>query len=210
MTCEFWKFLKVSNLHFFGWDKYLNHFCNIGFHDFTMNYYTEISSGYEELHKEEQLKKLRIIKDNLILSKNARILDVGCGPCWSAEFFENVVGVDPAFELLHRNKKVKTIQARAEALPFKDHCFDVVLCVTAVHHFDLEWRSRAGSNGSGLTTRHQFIPAHLRLLLEVLSVADVFWRSKHARTPRVGAIECLDCERYRNSPAVSLGRANIC
>ena len=101
-----------------------------------MNYYNQIAASYEELHREEQLAKLRIIKENLKLEGNEKILDIGCGQCWSTEFFDNVVGIDPAFGLLDKRKSV--VNGMAEQLPFLDHSFDIILCVTAVHHFDIE------------------------------------------------------------------------
>ena len=101
-----------------------------------MDYYNQIAGSYEELHKEEQLNKLRIIKENLHLSGTEKILDVGCGPCWSTEFFNHVAGIDTAFGLLDNGKLV--VNGEAERLPFKNASFDVVLCVTAVHHFDVE------------------------------------------------------------------------
>ncbi|HLC75117.1 MAG TPA: class I SAM-dependent methyltransferase [Candidatus Nanoarchaeia archaeon] len=94
-------------------------------------YYETLAQGYEELHRDEQLEKLAIIRDNLVLRGNERILDVGCGPCWSTDFFPNVVGVDP----VKYNSQV--IQASAEKLPFADKSFDIILCVTAIHHFEL-------------------------------------------------------------------------
>jgi ubiquinone/menaquinone biosynthesis C-methylase UbiE len=102
---------------------------------FFMSYYNQISGGYEELHKEEQFAKLRLIQGNLVVPSHVRVLDVGCGPGWSAEFFENVVGVDPA---IYPNTVVPVIHAPAEKLPFGDHSFDIILCVTAIHHFDLD------------------------------------------------------------------------
>lgn len=95
-------------------------------------YYQTIASGYEELHQEEQLNKLRIIREHLKLDGHERILDVGCGPCWSKEFFRNVVGIDT----VQYNKDV--ITASAESIPFPDGTFDVILCVTAIHHFELD------------------------------------------------------------------------
>ena len=44
-----------------------------------MTYYDQISQGYEELHKEEQLKKVELIKKHLKLNKENKLLDVGCG-----------------------------------------------------------------------------------------------------------------------------------
>ena len=97
-----------------------------------MTYYQETAPGYEELHREEQLSKLRIICDNLDLSGTKKILDVGCGPLWSAEFFEAIVGIDPVFT----GKNV--IHAWAEKIPFPDNSFDIILCITAIHHFQLK------------------------------------------------------------------------
>jgi len=34
-----------------------------------MNYYDEIAQGYEELHKEEQEKKIAIIKEEITINK---------------------------------------------------------------------------------------------------------------------------------------------
>ncbi len=99
-----------------------------------MTYYNQIAHSYEQLHKEEQFAKLHLIKENLAAPAGAKILDVGCGPGWSAEFFDNVVGIDPAEGLLSKSGVV----GYAEQLPFRDHSFDIILCVTAVHHFELD------------------------------------------------------------------------
>ncbi len=110
-----------------------------------MTFYDTIAPSYEALHREEQLRKLRIIREHLALPREARILDVGSGPCWSAELFDCVTGVDPSLGLLRlarnstRNRSMpELLQARAEALPFRNHTFDAVLCVTAIHHFELD------------------------------------------------------------------------
>ena len=102
-----------------------------------MNYYDSTASGYIELHRDEQMHKLRLIRENISLKKGARVLDVGCGPCWSFEFFENVTGVDPSRQLLALSKNKNVRVGRAEELPFADHSFDFILCVSAIHHFDL-------------------------------------------------------------------------
>ena len=101
-----------------------------------MNYYDETAKGYNELHGEEQLNKLRIIADEIKVSKDTKLLDVGCGTGLSAKVFNcNIVGIDPAEKLLEQ-APFKTLKAKAESLPFKDHEFDVVIAVTSIHNFD--------------------------------------------------------------------------
>lgn len=101
-----------------------------------MNYYDEISQGYGELHSEEQRAKAEIILQNLKVSENDELLDVGCGNGASGALFPcRKTGIDPSAQLL---KKVpfKAIHGKAENLPFPDHSFDIVISLTAVHNFD--------------------------------------------------------------------------
>ena len=101
-----------------------------------MNYYDETARGYDELHGEEQLKKLKIIADEIKATKDTKLLDVGCGTGLSAKVFNcNITGIDPAENLL-KQCSFKTIKAKAESLPFKDNSFDVVIAVTSIHNFD--------------------------------------------------------------------------
>ena len=105
------------------------------------NYYDQISSGYEELHKEEQEKKLGIIKKELNgrISKNTLLLDVGCGTGITSNFDCSVFGADPAIKLLEKSLERKKpdfrVCAEAEHLPFKDNSFDIVVSVTALQNF---------------------------------------------------------------------------
>jgi len=104
-----------------------------------MNYYNSISSGYDELHEEEQLKKCKIIAE-YFNSKNKKILDVGCGTGIAANFFHCKAGIDPAEKLIEiaRKKypKIKFLVAKSEKLPFKDNQFDAVISITAIQNFD--------------------------------------------------------------------------
>ena len=105
-----------------------------------MNYYNEISEGYEELHKQEQLKKVKIIKKYLKVSKSDKLLDVGCGTglttsSWRCKRY----GIDPAENMLKKAKlknKIIYKKASAEKIPFKNHLFDVVVSITAIQNFD--------------------------------------------------------------------------
>lgn len=102
-------------------------------------YYDEWSEGYEELHKEEQLAKARIIRNKLELKKTDKLLDVACGTGLYLGLFDcQVMGVDPSKGLLERNPFPHK-QAFAEELPFPDNQFDIVICITAIHIFtDIE------------------------------------------------------------------------
>lgn len=97
-----------------------------------MDYYNTISKSYNELYGEEQEEKLRIIKEKI--NPKGKILDLGSGTGLSKKYFKDIVCVEPSTKLSSQND----IKARAENLPFKDKSFDWVLCLTSIHHFDLE------------------------------------------------------------------------
>ena len=96
-----------------------------------MTYYDEISEGYEELHKEEQLKKIVVIKKYLKPKPEEKLLDVGCGTGlttipWNCKKY----GIDPARKLLERAKNKDKIEyklAPAESIPYPDNFFDIVI-----------------------------------------------------------------------------------
>lgn len=101
-----------------------------------MDYYGNISEGYDELYRDEQIKKLSIIKSKIKTGKNSKLLDVGCGSGLSSDFGCFVVGIDPSMRLLENNKNKMKIRGVAEMLPFRDGSFDWVISVTAMHNFD--------------------------------------------------------------------------
>ncbi|MFH1590105.1 MAG: class I SAM-dependent methyltransferase [archaeon] len=99
-------------------------------------YYDDIADGYETLHKEEQLKKLNIIKENFEVKEDDLMLDVGCGTGFSSEVFKcKIIGLDPSAELL-KKCSFRTVKVGAEEIPFLDHYFDIVISVTAIHNFE--------------------------------------------------------------------------
>ncbi|MBU1200989.1 MAG: class I SAM-dependent methyltransferase [Nanoarchaeota archaeon] len=100
-----------------------------------MTYYDSIASGYEQLHRNEQLKKLLLIKSNLDLKPDDLMLDVGCGQGFSAEIFDcKIIGLDPSSKLL-KMCPFRTVVGVAEEIPFLDNYFDIVISVTAIHNF---------------------------------------------------------------------------
>ncbi len=101
-----------------------------------MDYYGQIAESYNELHGEEQIAKARIVLQNLTISPNDSLLDVGCGTGIATELFPcRKTGIDPSAELL-KSAKFKVIVGKAESLPFPDNSFDIVISLTAVHNFD--------------------------------------------------------------------------
>ena len=102
-----------------------------------MTYYNEIAEGYEELHKEEQLKKIEIISKNIRINKNDLLLDVGCGTGITTKPWKcKKIGIDPAIRLLQKASDGIYINAEAEHIPFKANSFDCVISITAIQNFN--------------------------------------------------------------------------
>ena len=99
--------------------------------------YDTIASGYNELHREEQLRKLHIVKGNVNITSNTTVLDVGCGTGLSAFFNCKLQGIDPSVEML-KYCSFPATEGKAEHLPFADNSFDLVMCITVLHHTDIE------------------------------------------------------------------------
>jgi len=114
-----------------------------------MDYYNEISEGYNELHKAEQLNKVRIIISNYDFT-NKKILDIGSGPGYLLEYlienninFKEYTGIDPSVKLMKLSKyykiKIKKnkkfIKSKIEDFKFKKK-YDIIVIISSIHHFD--------------------------------------------------------------------------
>jgi len=106
-------------------------------------YYDGIAEGYDNLYGKEQEEKMSIIKNNIEIDKDTKILDIGCGTGISTNFDCECVGMDPSEELIKiaknkdKNPKHKYIIEKGEninKINFKEKEFDYILCVSAVHH----------------------------------------------------------------------------
>jgi demethylmenaquinone methyltransferase/2-methoxy-6-polyprenyl-1,4-benzoquinol methylase len=112
-----------------------------------MEYYNSIASGYNELYRDEQLTKLKLIRDylrenNKLPGDSDIILDVGCGTGVTGEVFNNrIIGIDPSIELIKQANETDAmqgycIQAMAEYLPFQDVYFNLTIALTSVQNFE--------------------------------------------------------------------------
>jgi ubiquinone/menaquinone biosynthesis C-methylase UbiE len=106
-----------------------------------MTYYDDIAKGYEELHGEEQEKKIALIRQHLVIHKTDKLLDVGCGSGLTTRVWDcDRTGIDPARKLIEKAQKSDPegvyIVAPAEDIPFPAATFDVVLSITALQNFE--------------------------------------------------------------------------
>lgn len=97
-----------------------------------MNYYNKIAKGYDELHRQEQSKKIDIIKEDIQLKGLA--LDIGCGTGLSSKPF-NAIGLDKSFNMLKEGNLKRCVNAEAENIPFKNGVFNSIISLTAFHNF---------------------------------------------------------------------------
>ena len=124
------------------------------------SYYDALAPGYDELHKEEQLRKLVILLEKLKITQADRVLDVGCATAFSFECLPpgcRFQGVEPSRGLIAQSRhRDKILCCKAEELPYPDRFFTVVLSVTALQNFDdprrgLEQMRRVGSDRFGIS-----------------------------------------------------------
>lgn len=109
-----------------------------------VSYYDGIAEGYDELHLEEQKEKFRVLRENLSLPENSKVLDVGCGTFFSRKYFPwDMWGIEPSskmvglFALENPSLKDRVRVGFAEELVkiYGKKVFDGVICVSVAHHF---------------------------------------------------------------------------
>lgn len=105
--------------------------------------YDRLAPTYEKRYSVDPLQGISDALVNLAgRSKAQRILEVGCGTGhWLRELrphVEALYGADASLGMLRGGERstAHLTAALANALPFKDHSFDLIFCVNAVHHFD--------------------------------------------------------------------------
>ncbi len=105
----------------------------------SSTYYSTIAKSYNELHGEEQKKKLEVVKSLIHPKPTDILLDIGCGTGISSDWPCTVVGIDSSeklIEIARQDHLGKTfIVGFAEKLPFTAGYFDFCICLTALHNF---------------------------------------------------------------------------
>jgi len=148
-----------------------------------MGYYDTIALGYNELHSEEQLRKLRIIANELKPKHGHWLLDVGCGTGLSEKVFGKsgceMVGVEPSKELA-KLSKFKVHISKAEQMPLPSGFFDFVICVTALHNFT--------SAEKGLKEMKRVAKADAKLAITVLK-----------KSPKAASLKSLIAKTFKIS-----------
>lgn len=146
------------------------------------DYYDSIAAGYEELHKEEQLKKVAFVKKFVKVNSKDKLLDVGCGTGISTEMWKcNRYGIDPSEKLLNIGRAlrpdIKFYKGSAEKLPFKAREFDFVISITAIQNFTdiekgLKEIKRVGK-GSYVLTFLKRSPKRKEIINQINQIFDV-------------------------------------
>ena len=97
-------------------------------------FYDTTAEKYDERHDNVRTKYMRSIEQKLIKKFAAgKVLDIGCGTGRHLKY--GGIGLDISAGMLRHAKKKgfdNLVQAKAEDLPFRDNCFDSVLCMFTV------------------------------------------------------------------------------
>jgi demethylmenaquinone methyltransferase/2-methoxy-6-polyprenyl-1,4-benzoquinol methylase len=111
----------------------------------VMRRYDLTAQMYDVRYAEEQEAKYKVALENLSVTCNSIVLDVGCGTgllfSHVAVEAETIAGVDVSKKLLLQARKrarkfrsVHLVQADADHLPFKNACFSVVFAFTVLQN----------------------------------------------------------------------------
>jgi len=170
----------------FGYVDVENYLKKLVYFPIMNTYYDHISEGYEELHKKEQLKKVKLISKFLKPKPEEKLLDVGCGTGLTTEPWKcKRYGIDPAKKLLAKARKKQEIEyklAPAEKIPYSDNFFDIVISITAIQNFKniekgLKEIKRVGKDRFVLTflkksSKKEFIENKIKELFKVKKIIE--------------------------------------
>ncbi|KAF5413914.1 MAG: Ubiquinone/menaquinone biosynthesis C-methyltransferase UbiE [Candidatus Methanogaster sp.] len=115
----------------------------------SKHYWDQVARNYDDRHLNKwtvhwYIDKQRVESLQSIINDNENnVLDVACGTGYYLRLFlnnnKNIIGMDLSEEMIRvcRQKGLfMTMVANYEKLPFKDHSFDIVLCINAFQYAD--------------------------------------------------------------------------
>jgi len=118
-----------------------------------IEWYDSLSSSYDELYAEEQLRKYKIAFHKLgtlpekSRNESIKVLDAGCGTCLITKELNNnfknfyYVGLDLSINQLLKARvcnvaslksAIELVAGDIESLPLRENVFDIVLCFTVL------------------------------------------------------------------------------
>lgn len=103
---------------------------------------------YSKWMKENQLGKYDDMK-TMLSGLNGRILDIGVGPGW----FEDTTGIRAVGIDVDKNSRANVV-ACGDSLPFREGCFDSVVCLDTIHLINGKDVSRVLKKGGLFLVSH--------------------------------------------------------
>jgi len=151
--------------------------------------YKQLAPGYNQLHQQEQERKLELARSLLDPQSTDTILDVGCGTGLSSKLPGKITGIDPSEEMLDKNPIKNKVLGKAENLPFLDNSFDKLICLSVLQNVDnleqaLKEMARVTKNravisvpkrSNVLPTLKSHIPSHFLIEKQIEDSIDWFF-----------------------------------
>ena len=111
----------------------------------TIHHYNQLAPVYDTQYADEQTEKIEATLENVSLSKNDFVLDVGCGTGllfpYIASRVQLLIGIDTSQKLIKKAKTHKKpypnthiILADADHLPFANQTFHTIFAITLLQN----------------------------------------------------------------------------
>lgn len=153
-------------------------------------YYEKIGNEYNNIRldaKNDRENVIEIIK-KYVNTKNARILDIGCGTGKYGEMMQEngykVVGIDKSVTQINQAKQIiEAYEADATNIPFEDNSFDVCTMIIMIQQLSKEDRIKA------FKEVHRILKPNGILIIKTCSHDDLKYRFTAKFFPRTLEID---------------------
>ena len=117
--------------------------------DYVLEFYNKIAKHFQQT----RVYLWPCVKDFLERTdKNDIIGDIGCGSGRYLSYPRNIIGCDLCNNLLQLCNQKDVLVCDAVRLPYRDNCFDKIMCIAMLHHI------------SSLERRKEIVKECLRIL----------------------------------------------